>query len=393
MQARREHDHAPKPLLRLWFIGPVLLVLAAAVMALAGSDIGVVRLAAFCALPLAVGGVSLYLRDRWGDGAESRRPTRPAIGVRRFRTTALVGDVLVGLLPVVAGLGAIRAFAGPIALSGATAWSGLLFVAGLVRARSSRGRSLAWAHHALEEWGRGLPDDFTADGPLERLLVQLTPGVSMNRGDMPTDDPDAELDERVRGFLRGFAAQRTAWTVLLISGIAMVLIALLPVLLSEQLGVIATFQLALGSVCVVIASSVILFQPGGSPEVFWPLKIPFAPVTSLIVLAMLFAATVGGDDVHRIRPYAGPSAGFAPTDRPELDAVFTTWLRTGRSCGEPLQVQSRPARPTSRSGRCCCTPPRVAASARRTGPRRPSTGSPPRRPRPATPSSPCAAAR
>ena len=156
--------------------------------------------------------------------------------------------MLVGLLPVVAGLGSIRAFAGPIALSGATAWSGVLFVAGWF-ALLVAWPALAWAHHALEEWGRGLPDDFTADGPLERLLVQLTPGVSMNRGDMPTDDPDAELDERVRGFLRGFAAQRTAWTVLLVSGVAMVLIALLPVLLSEQLGVIATFQLALGSVC------------------------------------------------------------------------------------------------------------------------------------------------
>ena len=297
-------------------MGPVLLVLAAAGLGLAGSDIGLIRLAAFCALPLAVGGISLFLRDRWGDGAESRRPTRPTIGVRRFRTTALVGDVLVGLLPVVAGLGSIRAFAGPIALSGATAWSGVLFVAGWF-ALLVAWPALAWAHHALEEWGRGLPDDFTADGPLERLLVQLTPGVSMNRGDMPTDDSDADLDERVRGFLRGFAAQRTAWTVLLVSGVAMVLIALLPVVLSEQLGVIATFQLALGSVCVVIASSVILFQPGGSPEVFWPLKIPFAPVTSLIVLAMLFAATVGGNDVHRIRPYAGPSAAFAPTDRPD----------------------------------------------------------------------------
>ena len=339
VQRRREHDQAPKPLLRLWFVGPVLLVLAAAGLGLAGSDIGLVRLAAFCALPLAVGGISLFLRHRWGDGAESRRPTRPTIGVRRFRTTALVGDVLVGLLPVVAGLGSIRAFAGPIALSGATAWSGVLFVAGWF-ALLVAWPALAWAHHALEEWGRGLPDDFTADGPLERLLVQLTPGVSMNRGDMPTDDSDADLDERVRGFLRGFAAQRTAWTVLLVSGVAMVLIALLPVLLSEQLGVIATFQLALGSVCVVIASSVILFQPGGSPEVFWPLKIPFAPVTSLIVLAMLFAATVGGNDVHRIRPYAGPSAAFAPTDRPMLDELFDTWLLTGRKCGETLEVRS-----------------------------------------------------
>jgi hypothetical protein len=339
VQTRREHAHATRPLLRLWFIGPVLLVLSAAVLALAGADIGVIRLLAFCALPLAIGGLSLYLRHRWGSGAESRRPTRAAIGVRRFRTTAAVGDVLVGLLPVVAGLGVIRAFSGPIALSGATVWSGTLFVAGWITLLAAW-PALAWAHRALEEWSRGLPDDFAADNVVDRLLVQLTPGVSMNRGEPPVDDPDADLGDRVRAFLRGFAAQRSAWTVLLVAGVTMVAVGLLPVLLAETVGVIATFQLALGSASVVVASSVILFQPGGSPEALWPLRIPFAPVTSLIVLAMLFAATVGGDDVHRIRPYAGPNADYAATDRPELDRVFTTWLRTGRSCAEPLPVQS-----------------------------------------------------
>jgi hypothetical protein len=164
--------------------------------------------------------------------------------------------------------------------------------------------------------------------------------MSMYRGPLPVDDPTAEPEERVRTFFRGFAPQRTAWTVLLVSGLVMVLVGLLPVPLADGVGVIATFQLALGSLSVVVASSVILFQPGGSPEAFWPLRIPFAPVTTLVVLACLFAAIVGGDDVHRIRPYAGPSPGFSADDRPELDRVFTTWLKTGRSCAEPLPVQS-----------------------------------------------------
>ena len=156
MRTRREHDDAPKPLLRLWFMGPLLLAASAAGLGLAGADIGEVRLVAFCALPLAVGGLSLVLRRRWGASGESRRPTRPAIGVRRFRTTALVGDILVGLLPVVAGLGVIRAFAGPITLSGATAWSGGLIVAGWITL------VIAWpaltlAHHALEKWARRSP--------------------------------------------------------------------------------------------------------------------------------------------------------------------------------------------------------------------------------------------
>ncbi len=345
VEQRREHDQAPKPLLRLWFIGPVLLVLAAVGLGLAGADIGIVRLVAFCALPLGVGGLSLFLRRRWGSAGESRRPQRSPIGRRRFTTTALVGDVLVGLLPVVAGLGVIRAFAGPIALSGPTAWSGALFVAGWV-AMIAAWPALALAHHWLEEWAEDLPTGFEADTVVDRLLVQLTPGISMERGQVPPDDPDAEMEDRVRTFLGGFAAQRSAWTVLLVSGLVMLAVGLLPVVLAEHVGVIATFQLALGSLSVVVASSVILFQPGGAPEAFWPLRIPFAPVTSLVVLACLFAATVGGDDVHRIRPYAGPSSSYQAADRPELGDVFTTWLRSGRSCGEPLagagEIKVRP---------------------------------------------------
>ena len=340
VEHRRAHDPAPKPLLRVWFVGPVLLALAAIGLALAGADIGTIRLAVFCAFPLTVGALSLLLRRHWAESGEARRPARPPIGVRRFRTTALVGDVLVGLLPVVAGLGAVRAFAGPVALSGPTVWSGLLLAAGWL-ALLTTWPALAWAHHRLEQWSRDLPPGFTADGPVERLLVQLTPGVSMDRGSLPADDPGAEPEERVRTFLRGFATQRTAWTVLLVSGLTMVVVGLLPVVLADRLGVIATFQVALGSVSVLVASMVVLFQPGGAPEVFWPLRIPFAPVTTLVVLACLFAALAGGDEVHRIRPYAGPAAGFSAADRPELDTVFTTWLRTGRSCAETLPVQSR----------------------------------------------------
>lgn len=340
VEQRRAQGPAPKPLLRVWFLGPLLLAVAAAGLALAGADIGTVRLVVFCAFPLAVGGLSLLLRRRWAGSGEARRPTRPPIGVRRFRTTALVGDVLVGLLPVIAGLGAVRAFAGPIALSGATVWTGPLFAAGWL-ALLTAWPALAWAHHRLEQWGRDLPPDFTADGPVERLLVQLTPGVSMDRGTVPDDDPRAEPEDRVRAFLRGFAAQRTAWTVLLVSGLTMVGVGLLPVVLAEELGVIATFQLALGSMSVLVASLVVLFQPGGAPEAFWPLRIPFAPVTTLVVLACVFAALAGGDEVHRIRPYAGPAAELTAADRPELDRVFTTWLRSGRSCAETLPVQSQ----------------------------------------------------
>jgi hypothetical protein len=113
-------------------------------------------------------------------------------------------------------------------------------------------------------------------------------------------------------------------------------VALLPTYLAGTFGVIATFQLALGSASVAVAASVILLQPGGAPEVFWRLRIPFAPVTSLLVAAALLSAIVGGDDVHKIRTYQGPHADATADDRPDLTTLVDTWLRSGRSCAETL---------------------------------------------------------
>ncbi|WP_372734988.1 hypothetical protein [Nocardioides sp.] len=334
VEFRREHWHPPLPLLRLWFLGPASLILLGLALGLAGAEVRPARLAAFCALPVVVGLISLRLRAVW-DGDQSRRPSRAPISLARFHSTALLGDVLVGLLPVVAGLGAIRAFAGPLALSGATAWSAALFIAGWIAV------ALAWpvlavVHRALTQWADRLPADFEASSGLDRLLVQLTPGLSMNRGRPPADDPDAAFAERIRTFFRGFSAQRTAWIVLLVGGTTLIVVGLLPVALAQTFGVIAVFQLALGSLSVVIAAIVILLQPGGAPEAFWPLRIPFAPVTALILIAAFAGAGLGGDDVHRIRPYAGAQADLGPTDRPELGEVFDGWLRSGRSCAEPL---------------------------------------------------------
>lgn len=332
---RRAEDPMPLPLIRLWFIGPVVLVLGALALWWAGAPVRGWALFVFCLIPAVIGGVSLWLRRRWR-GSQAKRVHRDPISLARFTTTALVGDVLVGLLPVVAGLGVIRAFAGPISLDGPSALPLFLVIAGVVSLVLAW-PVLAYAHDRLEEWRDHLPPGFTADGPVERLLVQLTPGVSMKRGTPPVDDPGAEPVDRVKAFLRGFAPQRSAWTVLLGSGVAMVLIALFPVWLADHLGVIATFQLALGSISVLVASSVILFQPGGSPELFWKLRVPFAPVTSLVVLATVFGALAGGDDVHRIRPYAGPHADLKGDSRPELGTLFEDWLRTGRSCSDDLE--------------------------------------------------------
>ena len=56
----------------------------------------------------------------------------------------------------------------------------------------------------------------------------------------------------------------------------------------------------------------VLLQRGGAPEVFWPLRIPYAPVTTLLVRAAVFAGTRSGG-VHDIRDYDQGLPGAAVT--------------------------------------------------------------------------------
>ncbi len=87
VQRRREHEHAPRPLLRLWFIGPALLGLAAAGLAVVGAGIGVAPArAAFCALPLGVGG--LLARPAAAVGRRGRGPPPAARPDRRPQGSA-----------------------------------------------------------------------------------------------------------------------------------------------------------------------------------------------------------------------------------------------------------------------------------------------------------------
>lgn len=333
---------APKPLLHPWFAGPVVLIVLALVSLALEGDLALFPLVVFTGAPVVIAVISLCLRKR---EFPKERPTRKAVSVQQYKVTAVVGDVLVGLLTVVAGLGSIRAFTGPVLLDPGRG-NVLLLGAGLA------GVLLAWPAHTwllarlkkrtdqlLDELGTN-PRGKVELGWVNRSLTALTPGVEV----VAFDEAGKAVEQA--GTWDTLTDQRWNWAVLS-GGLAMLLVlASAPFWFSDRLGVIATFELALGCLCVVIAGTVILLQGGGAPEVFWLARIPYAPVTSLLVVVALVAG-IRSDGVHDIRGYDQNASGGAVTvaERPTLAGLFGKWLADDDGCGLSRSGSSYQVRP------------------------------------------------
>lgn len=344
----------PRPSLHIWFFGPVLLAALAWLAHHQGGPIRTGPFVTFLAFPLGIGLLSLGLRGLaklgWPKRLELDRPTRGAVSLTRYRVTGVVGDVLVGTVGVVAGLGSIRAFTGLVVLDPRDGRYGFMVVVGVVAVLVTwwlHTLFLAWvAGRARKLVARARLQTITAQAPwhptfFDRLVLALTPGA-----DGVWTDPEGTLLPE-GGMGATFRHQRWSWVVLTGSLAVLIFTACTPVWTTSRLGVIGTFELALGSLSVVIATTVILLQRGGAPEVFWPLHVPYAPVTSLLVVAALFAGTRGGG-VHDIRPYDDPSLpGIATTaaERPTLAQLFQTWLSDGASCTVQRDGAAYPVRP------------------------------------------------
>lgn len=296
-------DDPLSPLL-LWFAGPVVLLVAGLAVDLSGGRVAWWRAAGFATIPVVVG-VWSWGRRRWGThGSTDRRPRRPTVSDERFRVASVVGDVLPGVLLVVTGLGAVRSFTAVVALGDAPLAALVLVGIGVVTVLATW-PGYVWCLERLA----GAAGTRTA-------TVLLTPGL----------DSPARVRTSTSASATSLKQHPVSWLALALSTLTGLLLALFPGWAADRLGVIATFQLALGSLSILIASVVVITQRPGAPEAFWftPRTLAFTPTTSLVVLACLATAVAGtGDDVHPVRE--GPNATSVEVRDPVPD-LLDRWL-------------------------------------------------------------------
>ena len=337
--ARERQQHGTDPLLHIWLVGPVVLAVLALVALALGGPVSWLPLGIFCLVPLVVAGGSWKLRNR-KDGPP-KRPIRHPVSLQRYDVTAVVGDILVGTLMLVAGLGSIRAFTGlavvdphyvgnfaMLALGAAAVLGGWPMHAWLLRQLAKRTDALA-ARATARKVGLSWR---------ERSLSALTPGVEVVAVDEAANPVERD------GIWDTLKDQRWNWGVLTGSLVLLLAVASAPFAFAWLLGVIGTFELALGCLSVLVAATVILLQKGGAPEVFWLVGIPYAPVTALLIVTALVAGTRSGG-VHDIRDYSGPDAGVTAAQRPTMRALFDQWLGDGSSCARTTSDPKLNVRP------------------------------------------------
>jgi hypothetical protein len=181
----------------------------------------------------------------------------------------------------------------------------------------------------------------TVDRTATVVARDLTPGLRANTEEKPqvsTSAPPGEL---------GQTAQTAAWIFVVAGTIGLLSFAINPAV-PQALGVVGTALGCLLSVSALIGATVTLHHQWGAPTAFriGPLKAREAPIATLLLLALGFAATFGGADIHLARGIERDKpAGHA--SRPDLETSFAAWLARTEACTVTLSLEARPATPTS----------------------------------------------
>jgi hypothetical protein len=337
----------------LWLFAPVVLGGLAVVVELTGGDVAFDRLAAFCAIPLLVVGLSallaaVVLGGPPVPGESRRRRFRRWLGaqavapaIERFdrvlaEAVIRTGDVIAALTVSLAGLGLIRSFSAPLLLAltpqgSAQSWTGpaVMLLAGLAVAVAPwallAGLLRAVAQRTALVGGLSPEERAGRRGPtrrLDQLAALVTPGS-------PAPDPD--------GTQRGNPALR--WTLLVSSTSIFILLGCFPAFMAEYAGVIACLNLALASFTVLIGVLVAFGQEGPPPELLRMAGMRTTPIVILLAATVAFASfATGNASVHGVQP--GSPIVYTADPRPDLRTAFRNWLDASAGCDRSMQLPS-----------------------------------------------------
>lgn len=294
---RQRPESVVRPQLALWYAGAAAIVLTG----LVAWRIGAVRWSAllvFAAVPAVIAvGSSVIVRL----GRQGPPPRQDVPGDERVRVVWLVGDLLPVALAVVAGAGLVRSVTGVLVLDPGVAMGWLALVAGVV---------LALASWPVFDW---LLDRFDRVGDDGRTTASWLASI---------------WDYLATLFRPGQGSEGNPWVapVVLVAGISgYAAVGLYPDVFGA-LGVLAAFQIALGSLAVAVSAAVSINRRAGVPYLFWPLRVKVVPITVLALLTAIVCAGLPGQEIHPIRTLGGASS------RSGIEEAFDAWLSTTDGC-------------------------------------------------------------
>ena len=288
-----------RPRLVLWYVGAAVIA-AAGLIAWRAGAVRPVAVAVFAGVPavIAVGSTVLFRLGKHGPPPPVDPPD-----AERVRTAWLVGDVLPVVLAVVAGAGLVRSVTGVLLLDPGVGLGWVAVAAGVALAIAS------WPVYGglLDGLDAMRDEPASSGGRLGDFVCYVATLFRPGQGDEgnPWVAP-AVLAAGVGGY---------------------VAVGLWPDAFA-RLGVLAAFQIALGSLAVAVSAAVTINRRAGVPYLLWPLRVKVVPITVLALVTAIVCAGLPGREIHPIR--AVEATG--PSDRADIAAAFDAWLAATDGC-------------------------------------------------------------
>lgn len=296
---RQDAEPIARPNLTLWYAGAAIVAVAGVIAARVGA-LRPVAVAVFAGVPAVIAIGSTVLKRL---GKHGSPPPVEAPDGERVRTAWLVGDVLPVTLAAIAGAGLVRSVTGVVALDPGVWFGWIALAAGVALALGSWPIYVRLLDRIENVRGESAP----TEGRLGSLLCYLARLLHPGQGD-----------------------EGNPWVAPVVLAAAVggyVAVGLFPDAFA-RLGVLAAFQIALGSLAIAVAAAVTINRRSGVPYLLWPLRVRVVPITVLALVTAIVCAGLPGPEVHPIQ--AVDDSG--PVDRAAIGAAFDAWLTATAGC-------------------------------------------------------------